>query len=336
MVDRQRDEDRVDDHGEQHGDHAAADPGAGDPASRRRSGQRQVAVDAGERLLARARAPAAIGWLEKRASWNRCASSPTGRGSTSRVCRNRTTNSVAVSAGRRCHVGLRGGLLEDHPALDDPVAYVGPGQRLSLPLLVPLDGRPAGVEVRQRIEGNHQLLVREPTADHAARARRSDQTDEEQPTTSTMKAASVPGPSRQDPGVAPQAPSRESVDSVGLLLRRCVLVDLVEHRGGLPLADDPLRADGGRPGQQERDAQRRHDDSDGAAQARGHPVTVPRSGSSVHGREVTSRSPARAVSGDRSGHGPHVECGVQLLLGEVAALDVPHLDDLLADGAALP
>ena len=220
--------------------------------------------------------PAASGWVEKRASWKRRSSSPTGRGSTSRRCRNRTTNSVAVSAGRRPTSASAAASSKSDPALDDPVAYVGPGERLALSLVVALDGGAGRLEVRQRLERQHEPL-REPAVDAGEHVV---QQPAEQQQPGSHQPGTPPGPATQAANDPASPGFSGSVVSVGGLPGLCRIggrLDLHRLTSSSPrrLADD-LRGSGrGRPDQQERDPQRRHGDGDGAAQARGHPVTVP-------------------------------------------------------------
>ena len=175
-------------------------------------------------------------------------------------------------------VGPRGRLLEEHPALDDPVAQVGPGERLALSLVVPLDRPPGPPHVRQRLEragrappglggcgrtrgaaSGRAAAARQPPARNAARS------------CSPARRAIRHRPASRAPWCSVRGGSPRVRRTGGRL-------DL--HRLESPsrppaVADDSRGSGRGSPDQQEGDPQRRHGDGDGAAQARGHPVTVP-------------------------------------------------------------
>ena len=113
--------------------------------------------------------------------------------------------------------------------------------------------------------------------------------------------------SARSPRVSGRRPLRARVCSVG----EPVCMSPTTPDGPVPAASTSMKAT----------ASAATEDDDGAAQGRTHPATVPRS--SVRWSPVRPR------------HGAYVESLVQLLLGEVAALDVPHLEHLLADRPAL-
>ena len=291
----------------------------------RRSGRGRGGCRPAPARPGRGRRPAARGWRSGPRGRG-CASSPTGRGSTSSVCRKRTTNSVAVSAGGVATPASAAASSSSTQQATIPLRTSDAGQRGVVPLAVAAQRLAAGLERRAAGRGRAPAACPGARGRAGARRRRTDHGDEP-----AARASSRRGRSRsrsQSPRLGvplARTDARPCRSPRSTTWRRARRGDRsVDESSAGRLADHLLGAGAGR-----------QTSTKATPSAATTTMTVRRcSRSPGHGTEVTVT--CSAVTGPAAPvMRPYVESLVQLLLGEVAALDVPHLEHLLADRPAL-
>ena len=266
----------------------------------RRSRSRWMPARARSARGARVGRPAA--WVEKRASWKSARQLADRPRVDVEACAGSAPRTRSAVSGRPpADAGLRGRLLEEHPAGDDPVAHVGPGERL----VAAAPGRarrppgrprcPAAARGRAPAAGPRPRCEANTMAQQPVRG--EPEPEEQRGEGDQVLRPVANGPDRLllvAPGrsVAPRALRVGSASTCSASVESLV--------GSSPTIP---RAGRGRPDQQERDPQRRHHDGDGAAQARGHPVTVPSHALGHRSERVMVRT-SRAASSSSSVRSP--------------------------------